>query len=157
MEQEGDLPDPAPMEGLEGDDASSQAPMAPVATEHSPSYLYLANIVLQCFKIPIPRKGRELSDNKITNINDAFKYLDVIERFLPRQTVSKLKAQHQGNVDINDLDVADTINFANLALHSLYYLDKTNDNSDYREIANTQVLDNQNVDSIINRISGIIS
>lgn len=101
----------------------------------STGYAYLVNIIYMLLKYntdDIDPKYYKLSDNKATNANEAFRYIDILTKLLPESMVSDLKNDTFDVIDdlpqdqIIQLDDPTATEMANIAIKCLFFSPKDN-------------------------------
>lgn len=114
--------------GVESPSEATPAQPEPVKTV-SQGYAHVVDTILQLFRIrpeSIPQKYYNLSDNDIKDTETAYRYLELLTKLLPKNTVSSLKSDNVGDSQAGaiNLDDATIIEMANVALKALFYSEK---------------------------------
>ncbi len=101
----------------------------------STGYAYLVNIIYMLLKYnteDIDPNFYKLSDNKATNSNEAYRYIDVLTKLLPASVVSDLKNDTFDDIEelpqdqLIQLDDPTVTEMANVAINSLFFSPKDN-------------------------------
>jgi hypothetical protein len=97
----------------------------------STGYASIVNLLFSLLKQStknINQKYYKLSDNEITNSNEAYRYLEIFSKLLPLNTKSEIENDNLGNettdqktIELNDSKI---VEMANIAVKSLFYPDK---------------------------------
>jgi hypothetical protein len=93
-------------------------------------YATMVNTIYNLLKYDVENldpKYYNLSDNKITNSSEAYRYIDVFSKLLPNSIKSELKNDDVGDTKSNDiinLDESTLVEMGNVAIKSLFYPEK---------------------------------
>lgn len=93
-------------------------------------YATLVNTIFNLLKYDIENldpKYYKLSDNKITNSSEAYRYLDIFSKLLPNTIKSELRSDDVGDnksENVINLDESTLVDMGNLAIKSLFFPEK---------------------------------
>jgi hypothetical protein len=128
---------PPPDTGATGAEAPPPAEAPPFQQPESGNksssqgYAHMVDTIFQLLKYKtenIPQKYYNLSDNEISDSNSAYRYMTVLTKLLPQNTISDLKNDDLGEEKegVIPLDDSTMVEMANIAINSLFYSDKNN-------------------------------
>jgi len=97
----------------------------------SQGYAHMVDTIFQLLKYKtenIPQKYYNLSDNEVNDSNKAYRYINILTRLLPQNTISDLKNDDLGKEKegVMSLDDSTLVEMANTAIKALFYADKDN-------------------------------
>lgn len=154
----------APDDMGQGTDSGGEQPQQPEQPAQpqqsqpaSQAYTYLTKVVWEAFKAPAPiyKKDIQFSDNRAVTTDEAFRYLDIVIRNLQPKT-RQIVNQSISNFSKGELDDADIVNFANVALKALFYTHKEN-SSEYLDIASTPEITPENAKEQFTKIASYLT
>lgn len=102
----------------------------------SSGFTSIVKLILSAFKTLKPYYHGDIrfSDNTAQNAQEAYKYLEIVKRNLPKNMQTTVFNNLGGRGGMKDLDENELIEAANLALKALFYQPKSQDSTEYNFI-----------------------
>ena len=139
---------------------ASQTQQPPQATQASTGYAVLVQLMVDAFKTLNVRHPEDIkfSDNIARTPQQAYQYLEIVKRNLENDLQNKTQEDvGKGGNDSKNVDSADIINIANLAIKALFFRPKDVQSSEYNDIASIPKVTVDNAKQIYDNIRNILS
>jgi hypothetical protein len=157
-------PAPSPAGAPPPDGAPTPNPQQPPQQQKAPpasvGFAVVTQIILDALRVkqPIHNEDKRYSDNKARTPEEAWKYLDIVTRNLPRQSQQKAQ-QDVGKGGDDDLDSLNIVDMANLALKALFFVPKLQEeeSTEYSSLANVTKVTTENAQQVFNEIRNFLS